>query len=74
MRLTVFNALGQEGATLFDDERPAGSHVARWDAMNQSSGAYFYRIEVRPLESAVGRDSQSGAGAFVATKRMMLVK
>jgi hypothetical protein len=74
VRLTVFNALGQEVASLIDDERPAGSHVVRWDAMNQSSGAYFYRIEVRPLESAVGRDSQSGAGAFVATKRMMLVK
>ncbi len=59
VRLTVFNALGQEVATLVDDERAAGSHVARWDAMNQPSGAYFYRIE---------------SGSFVETKRMMLVK
>jgi hypothetical protein len=59
VRLTVFNALGQEVATLVDDERPAGSHVVRWDAMNQPSGAYFYRIE---------------SGSFVETKRMMLVK
>ena len=59
VRLTVFNALGQEIATLVDDERPAGAHIARWDAMNQPSGAYFYRIE---------------SGSFVETKRMMLVK
>ncbi len=59
VRLTVFNALGQEVATLVDDERPAGSHVARWDALNQPSGAYFYRIE---------------SGSFVETKRMMLIK
>lgn len=59
VRLTVFNALGQEVATLVDGERPAGSHVARWDAMNQPSGAYFYRIE---------------SGSFVETKRMMLVR
>jgi hypothetical protein len=59
VRLTVFNALGQEVATLVDEERPAGSHIARWDAMNQPSGAYFYRIE---------------SGSLVETKRMMLVK
>jgi len=59
VRLTVFNALGQEVATLVDEERSAGAHVARWDAINQPSGAYFYRIE---------------SGSFVETKRMMLVK
>ncbi len=58
-RLTVFNALGQEVATLVDDETPAGLHAARWDATHQPSGAYFYRIE---------------SGSFVETKRMMLLK
>lgn len=59
VRLTVYNALGQEVAKLVDEERPAGSYVAQWNAVNQPSGAYFYRIE---------------AGSFVETKRMMLVK
>jgi len=59
VRLTVYNALGQEVAKLVDEERPAGSYVARWDALYQPSGAYFYRIE---------------AGSFMETRRMMLVK
>jgi hypothetical protein len=59
VRLTVFNALGQEVATLVDDARPAGHYAARWDAFNQPSGAYFCRIE---------------SGSFVETKRMMLLK
>jgi hypothetical protein len=59
VRLTVFNSLGQEIAMLVDDERPAGSHVVRWDAAQQPSGAYFYRIE---------------SGSFVETRRMLLLK
>ncbi len=59
VRLTVFNAVGQEIATLVDEERAAGSHMVRWDAANRPSGAYFYRIQ---------------SGSFVETKRMLLVK
>jgi hypothetical protein len=59
VRLTVYNAIGQEVARLVDEERPAGSYIAQWNATNQPSGAYFYRIE---------------SGVFVETKRMMLVK
>jgi hypothetical protein len=59
VRLTVFNMLGEEIATLVDDERPAGLHMVRWDAAHQPSGAYFYRIE---------------SGSFDETKRMLLVK
>jgi hypothetical protein len=35
---------------------------------------YFYRIRVRPSDSVFGRDSRGGAGTFVETKRLLLIK
>ena len=32
VRLEVFNVLGQQIATLVNEERPAGIHTAMWDA------------------------------------------
>ena len=72
--LTVFNTLGQQVGLLQDGEQEAGYHEIRFDGKNFSSGVYFYRIQVRPLDSAIGRDSKSGAGDFVATKRLLLLK
>jgi hypothetical protein len=72
--LTVFNTLGQQVGLLQDGEQEAGYHEIRFDGKNFSSGVYFYRIQVRPLDSAIGRDSKGGAGDFVATKRLLLLK
>ena len=57
--LTVFNVMGQEVATLVNGTMNAGAHVVSFDAANLPSGVYIYKIE---------------AGAFAATKKMLLMK
>jgi hypothetical protein len=59
VRLTVYNAIGQEVSTLFEGAREAGTHSIQFDASRLSSGVYFYTID---------------AGAFRATKKMVLMR
>lgn len=59
VRLTVYNILGQEVKTLADREMEAGKHVIQWDAGEQATGVYFYKLE---------------AGEFTETRKMMLLK
>jgi hypothetical protein len=56
--LDVFNLLGQEIATLFDDVVQAGSELA--------SGMYFYRIQTRQTDGEGGEKSE--------LKKFVLVK
>ncbi len=42
--LEIYNILGQRVTTLANGFFEAGSHTVTWDASNQSSGIYFYRI------------------------------
>jgi hypothetical protein len=58
-RLTVYDILGREIATLLAAELPAGVHTVRWDASNHPSGIYFYRLE---------------SGSFVETQRLILLR
>ena len=57
--LTVYNAMGQRVAVLFDEIRHAGQHHIRFDASNLSNGLYIYRLE---------------AGNYMSTRKMLLVK
>ena len=59
VRLTVYDALGQQVAVLIDGEMESGYHQATWNASHQPSGTYIYRLE---------------AGNVVETKRMVLLK
>jgi glucose/arabinose dehydrogenase len=72
--LRVFNTLGQEVALLENGEQEAGYHEVKFGASGLSSGVYFYRIQVRPLDSVIGRDSKSGAGSFMETKKLLLTQ
>jgi beta-N-acetylhexosaminidase len=42
--LKVFDLLGREIATLFDDDLPAGTRQISWNAANVSSGVYIAQI------------------------------
>ncbi len=57
--LKVYNALGQEVATLVSDRLAPGHYTARFDGSGLASGVYFYRLT---------------AGSFVQTKQMLLLK
>jgi predicted CXXCH cytochrome family protein len=45
VRVTVYNAVGKEVATLVNEHLSAGYHVYTWNAVNNASGVYFYQIQ-----------------------------
>ena len=44
-KLSIYNALGHEVATLVNDKLAAGKHSFTWNAQGAPSGVYFYKLE-----------------------------
>jgi hypothetical protein len=59
VRMTVYDILGREVATLVDGVQQQGTHEARFEAGGLSSGVYFYRLQ---------------AAGFVQQRKMVLQK
>ena len=59
VRLTVYNIIGQEVASLVNGQMNAGLHIVTFNAAKLATGIYFYRLQ---------------AGGFVAIKKMVLLK
>jgi photosystem II stability/assembly factor-like uncharacterized protein len=57
--IKVYDILGNEVATLVNEEKPTGSYSVNFDAGELSSGIYFYRLT---------------AGDFGKTKKLLLLK
>lgn len=57
--LKVYDVLGNEVATLVNEEKTAGSYEVDFNASQLSSGIYFYKLTV---------------GSFIETKKMILLK
>jgi len=57
--LKVYDILGNEVANLIDEEKPAGEYEVEFYAKELSSGIYFYTLRT---------------GAFIQTKKMILIK
>jgi len=45
VKLNIYNVLGNEVATLVDEEKPAGEYSVKFDASALSSGIYIYRLQ-----------------------------
>ena len=59
VRLTIFNLLGQEVATLVSDKLTPGVYKYGWDASGFASGIYYYKME---------------AGSFAQARKLILMK
>ncbi len=57
--LKVYNLLGQEVATLVNEEKTVGFYRIRFDGSNLASGVYFYRLQ---------------AGKFSDVRKLLLLK
>ncbi len=59
VRIEIFNILGQDVATLIDEQQPAGYHNVRLEANRLGSGVYFYRLT---------------AGNYCQTRKLIVMK
>ena len=59
VQLKVYDMLGNEVATLVNEQKSAGNYEVKFNAVNLSSGVYFYKLK---------------AGSFVDIKKMILLK
>jgi hypothetical protein len=57
--LKIYDVLGNEVATLVNEEKPAGSYEVNFNAAKLSSGIYFYSLQV---------------GSYTQTKKLILMK
>ncbi len=69
VKLVVYNMLGQEVATILDEQRSAGTHNVEWNSsnyngVNLSSGVYFYKLY------AAGTNGKD----FAEIRKMVLLK
>jgi hypothetical protein len=59
VKLTVFDLLGREVATLVNDQKAPGEYTVQWDASNVASSVYLYRLQ---------------AGSFVETRKCVVLR
>jgi len=57
--LKVYDILGEDVAILVNEEQQSGNFQVMFNGFNLPSGVYFYRLK---------------AGAFVETKKLLLMK
>jgi hypothetical protein len=59
VRVTIYDVVGREIATLVNGRQGPGAHSVKWNARLVPSGVYLYRLK---------------AGSFVQTRKMLLLK
>jgi len=66
VKLVVYDILGNEVATLVNENKSAGNYEVKFDASNLASGVYLYRIAIH--------SDKLQSGSFAQTKKLMLMK
>jgi len=59
VNMRVYDVLGNEVATLVNEEKAAGNYAVEFDGSTLTSGIYFYKLQ---------------AGIFIETKKMVLLR
>lgn len=67
VQLKVYDVLGNEVATLVNEEKSAGRYEVTFNAAGLASGVYIYRL-------MAGNPSTSSGQGFVETKKMVLLR
>lgn len=67
VNLTLYDVLGQEVATLVNEQKQPGIYKAVWDAANMPSGFYICRMSVTPTASGQVQN-------LMATRKLILMK
>ena len=67
--MRVYDVLGNEIATLVNEEKSPGTYEVEFDGKQLPSGIYFYQLIVSALQSKDGK-----AGNYIETKKMVLIK
>jgi hypothetical protein len=67
--LKVYNILGQEVATLVDENKAAGKYDVQFDGSQLSSGVYFYRLTTGDHST-----SSPNEQSFISTKKLLMIK
>ena len=65
VKVTVFNALGEEVRELINEMKGAGTYEVSFNSLGISSGVYFYSIAANSID---------GKQSFRETKKMILLK
>ncbi|MBA4311633.1 MAG: hypothetical protein C0417_03280 [Chlorobiaceae bacterium] len=66
--LRIYNTLGQEVATLLNQEKlEMGEQEIEFNGSQLSSGVYFYQLEARDISTNSGQ-------SFIKTKKLILMK
>ncbi|MDP2209921.1 MAG: multicopper oxidase domain-containing protein [Bacteroidota bacterium] len=69
--LKIYNTLGQQVATLLDNQQiDAGNKSVEFDASKLSSGVYFYRLSVEGISQSADLNTSS----YIEQRKMILLK
>jgi len=72
VKLKIYDVLGNEIATLVNEEKPAGTYEVEFGGDGLTSGIYFYQLRAGN-PSTGSPEGQAGQG-FVETKKMVLLR
>ena len=65
--MKVYDVLGNEIATLVNEEKEPGTYEVEFDASKLPSGIYFYQLKT-------GDPKINSGQGFIETKKMVLIK
>jgi hypothetical protein len=72
VQMKVYDVLGNEIATLVNEEKPGGEYEISFDADNLSGGIYFYTLRAMPNQTK--QPIKDNDGFFVQTNKMVILR
>ncbi len=72
--LKIYDILGREVSTLVNEEKPVGIYEVTWNAVDLTSGVYFYQLKAVPQNGRHSSDYPDRSGHDIETKKMVLLR